>query len=119
MKKVLLVISIYFIGTFGAVADKLECKDFKGEWKGNKKGKGYQGDITILFDNNCNYKWVGSNGKIITPGKIKIKKENIIGYNNRAGSRGKVTIEENTLTWKNVFTGNNYKVFVKKINTGE
>ena len=31
MKKALLVISIYFIGTFGAVADKLECNDFKGE----------------------------------------------------------------------------------------
>ena len=114
MKKILLIISIYFLTTLSAFSDKLECKYFEGEWKGNKKGKGYQGNITILFDNNCKYKWVGSNGRIVTPGKIKIKKENQITYNNEAGSSGKVTIEGNTLTWKNVYTGNNYKVVVNK-----
>jgi len=114
MKKILIIISIYFLTTLNTFADELECKYFEGEWKGNKKGKGYQGTITILFDNNCNYKWVGSNGKIITPGKIKIKKDNKITYNNQAGSQGKVTIEKNTLTWRNVYTGSNYKVVVNK-----
>ena len=97
-----------------SIAQELNCEYFEGEWKGNKKGKGYQGDITILFENNCKYKWIGSNGEVVTPGKIKIKKGNKITYNNKAGSRGKVTIEENTLIWKNVYTGRNYKVVVKK-----
>lgn len=56
MKKILLIFSIYFLTTLTAFSDKLECKYFEGEWKGNKKGKGYQGNITILFDNNCKYK---------------------------------------------------------------
>ena len=35
-------------------------------------------------------------------------------YKNKAGSRGKVTLEDTTLTFRNVYTGNNYKVIVKK-----
>ena len=68
----------------------------------------------VSSENNCKYKWIGSSGEVVTPGKIKIKKGNKITYNNKAGSRGKVTIEENTLIWKNVYTGRNYKVVVKK-----
>ena len=35
-------------------------------------------------------------------------------YKNKAGSRGKVKLEDGTLTFRNAFTGNNYKVIVKK-----
>ena len=37
-----------------------------------------------------------------------------ISYINGAGSRGKVTLENNTLTFRNVYTGNSYKVVVTK-----
>ena len=50
----------------------------------------------------------------MTPGKLKIKANNKMTYQNRAGSRGKVTLEGNTLTFRNVYTGNSYKVIVKK-----
>ncbi len=52
--------------------------------------------------------------KIYKPGKLKIKKNNKMTYRNKAGSRGKVTLEGSTLTFRNVYTGNSYKVIVKK-----
>ena len=63
-----------------------------------------------------NMTYFKKNGKILTPGKIKIKKGTKVTYKNKAGSRGKVTLEGDTLTWKNTYTGNNYKIIVKKNN---
>ena len=96
-----------------SIAQELNCEYFEGEWKGNKKGKGYSGEISVIFENNCKYEWIGTKG-LVTPGKLKIKKNNKMTYKNKAGSRGKVTLEGNTLTFKNVYTGNSYKVIVKK-----
>ena len=44
----------------------------------------------------------------------KLKKNNKMTYKNKAGSRGKVKLEDGTLTFRNAFTGNNYRVIVKK-----
>ena len=74
----------------------------------------YKGDLKIVFDDNCKYDIFKKNGKILTPGKIKIKNGTKVTYKNKAGSRGKVTLEGDTLTWKNVYTGNNYKIIVNK-----
>ena len=73
-----------------------------------------KGDLKIVFDDNCKYDIFKKNGKILTPGKIKIKNGTKVTYKNKAGSRGKVTLEGDTLTWKNVYTGNNYKIIVNK-----
>ena len=96
-----------------SIAQELNCEYFEGEWKGNKKGKGYSGEISVIFENNCKYEWIGTKG-LVTPGKLKIKKNNKMTYKNKAGSRGKVKLEDGTLTFRNAFTGNNYKVIVKK-----
>ena len=108
-------ISLFFLSSSftASIAQELNCEYFKGEWKGNKKGKGYSGEISVIFENNCKYEWIGTRG-LVTPGKLKIKANNKMTYQNRAGSRGKVTLEGNNLTFRNVYTGNSYKVTVKK-----
>ena len=106
-------ISLFFL-TSTVNAKDLSCEIFSGEWNGNKKGAGYRGDLKIVFDDGCKYDIFKKNGKILTPGKIKIKKSTKVTYTNKAGSRGKVTLEGNTLTWKNTYTGNNYKIIVTK-----
>ncbi|WP_396429383.1 hypothetical protein [Limnohabitans sp.] len=52
-----------------------ECKDLEGKWTGAKVGAGYQGDISIVFDANCKYEWIGSAGSITT-GKLDKKRRN-------------------------------------------
>ena len=115
MLKQILIINLFLLSLSftSSIAQELNCEYFEGEWKGNKKGTGYSGEISVIFKNNCKYKWIGSRGQTVTPGKIKFKK-NKISYINGAGSRGKVTLEDNTLTFRNVYTGNSYKVVVTK-----
>tara|TARA_B110000240_G_C13065463_1_gene269330 strand:- start:111 stop:461 length:351 start_codon:yes stop_codon:yes gene_type:complete len=115
MLKKILITNLFLLSLSftSSIAQELNCEYFEGEWKGNKKGTGYSGEISVIFKNNCKYKWIGSRGQTVTPGKIKFKK-NKISYINGAGSRGKVTLEDNTLTFRNVYTGNSYKVVVTK-----
>ncbi len=115
MLKQIIIINLFLLSLSftPSISQELNCEYFEGEWKGNKKGTGYSGKISVIFKNNCKYKWIGSQGHTVTPGKIKFKK-NKISYINSAGSRGKVTLEGNTLTFRNVYTGNSYKVVVTK-----
>ena len=115
MLKQILIINLFLLSLSftPSISQELNCEYFEGEQKGNKKGTGYSGEISVIFKNNCKYKWIGSRGQTVTPGKIKFKK-NKISYINGAGSRGKVTLEDNTLTFRNVYTGNSYKVVVTK-----
>ena len=117
-------ISIFYINS--AFADKEKCSSFINSiWEGEKVGKGYQGKITIKFKDKCSkaafgkdieikYDWVGSTGKIVTPGVLRFKENGKINYKNNAGSKGKVTLNDDRLNWKNIFTGNNYNVDVYK-----
>ena len=117
MKKIIFIILIStFFLISSVISDELNCEFFSGAWEGNKKGAGCKGDLKIVFDDNCNYDIFKDDGKILTPGKIKIKKGTKVTYKNKAGSRGKVTLEDVTLTWKNTYTGNNYKIIVKRNN---
>lgn len=115
MKKTLLPI-VLLLWSFSSSAQEVSCKDFEGDWVGSKAGSGYQGAITIRFDSNCSYEWIGTNGPI-SPGKLQIKAKNH-WYTNQAGSRGLVTKKENELYWVNVdvnvYTGNSYEVKVIK-----
>ena len=110
----ILILNFFFISS--VISAELNCETFSGTWEGNKKGAGYEGDLKIIFDDNCKYKMLKSDGKILTPGKIKIKKGTKVTYKNKAGSRGKVTPEGDTLKWVNTYTGNNYKIIVKRNN---
>jgi len=113
MKYIIFILLFFSSSSATLFAEGLSCKEFEGEWIGNKKGGSYQGNLMIIFDDECKYKWTRPNGKIITLGKIKIK-NNKIFYYNEAGSRGQVYFDKNMLTWKNLYTGNTYKVIVKK-----
>tara|TARA_B100001287_G_C22444443_1_gene417506 strand:- start:48 stop:422 length:375 start_codon:yes stop_codon:yes gene_type:complete len=122
--KILILVFSAFLITAPAFAGMETCKLFEGtQWVGEKKGKGYQGVITIAFKGECKkswagiqikYDWVGSNGKVVTPGALTFADSQEIKYKNTAGSKGKVTMKDNKLHWKNVFTGNNYNVHVTK-----
>lgn len=116
-----------FLGVLatGVCADQPKCQYFENSvWVGDKKGKGYEGPITIEFKDKCktrmsgnstlNYVWVGSNGKVVTPGRLTFSKSGQISYSNTAGSRGDVALNSKSLVWVNTYTGKNYKVNVKR-----
>jgi len=111
MKKAL-VLNLLLLCSSSNLAQEVSCKDFEGDWVGSKAGSGYQGAITIRFDANCSYNWIGTNGPI-TPGKLQIKAKKH-WYTNQAGSRGEVTKTGNELYWVNTWTGNSYEVKVTK-----
>jgi len=111
MKKTLAPLFLILCSS-NALAQDVSCKDLEGDWVGSKTGSGYQGVITIRFDANCGYDWIGTSGPI-TPGKLQIKSKKH-WYTNQAGSRGEVTKTGNELYWVNTFTGNSYEVKVTK-----
>ena len=80
MLKKILITNLFLLSLIftPSIAQELNCEYFVGEWKGNKKGTGYSGEISVIFEDNCKYKWIGSKGQTVTPGKIKLKK--IIKY---------------------------------------
>ena len=91
-----------------AIAQNLACSEFEGKWEGTWVNRGSQTPITINFQANCKYEWVG-----ITEGSLTLKSDEI-WYANKAGSRGKVKKSGDELVWVNTWTGNNYEVRVKK-----
>ena len=123
-KTFIYLISFFFVSV--SFASEYECSKFiKTVWKGEKIGKGYQGPITIKFKDKCGkamfssdfqikYDWIGKAGRVLTPGVLRFKKNSKMEYKNNAGSNGKVTLENNKLNWKNIYTGNNYNVNVSK-----
>jgi len=88
---------------------KPECDPFVGNWSGTVSGK-YNGDMKIDVAENCRY---NINGPFDTPGRLYKDGEKIL-YQNDLGSNGIVTNDGKTFTMQNTFTGNNYKVEVKK-----
>jgi hypothetical protein len=88
------------------------CASVAGEWRGEKVGAGYQGPITIVIRENCNYVWTGTAGTI-TPGRLSVSSSGF-SYANSAGSRGNVSLSGDIMTWVNSFTGNNYQVTVRR-----
>ena len=118
---------VIFFTQYSFASDK-DCSFFlDSTWEGEKIGTGYQGSIIITFKDKCSkksqwdgefiqieYDWVGKSGKIVTAGRLQFKENKKIKYINDAGSKGIVNINDNKLTWENIYTGNSYKVDVSK-----
>lgn len=86
------------------------CAKLAGTWTGSKSGSpGYQGPITITFENDCSYSWIGKSGLIT----ITVQ-SNALYYKNDAGSQGKVRATATTLEWRYIYTGDSYQVKVTK-----
>lgn len=84
-----------------------------GTWTGTQmRADGSSRPMTITFRDNGRYTWA-SGGQTITTGRLSGSVAEA-GYTNAAGSRGTVTIEGNTMSWRNTFTGNNYVVTVTR-----
>ena len=124
MRFIVFLLSVALLATQVGASEKV-CSKFKNTvWNGKKDGKGYRGPITVKFKSPCykvfgnafniNYDWVGPGGRVFTPGSLKFLENGKMEYTNFAGSRGSVSQKKNTLTWKNIYTGNNYTVNVTK-----
>jgi hypothetical protein len=109
-----LVVVLLIIPSISLSQTEQICKDLEGKWEGEKVGTGYQGSITIIFKNDCNYSWLRPDGFLLTYGQLSIKEKEIFYYN-QAGSRGNVFKKDSELKWINTFTGNSYSVIVKKL----
>ena len=119
------LLSAALLATQVGASEKV-CSKFKNTvWNGKKVGTGYQGAITVKFKSNCskgffgnefyiNYDWVGTGGRVVTPGSLKFLENGKMEYTNNAGSRGSMSRKGNKLTWKNIYTGNSYTVTVTK-----
>lgn len=130
MSKIFTILSIFILIFFTqySFASDNNCSHFlDSTWEGEKVGTGYNGSIIIKFKDKCSkisqwdgefiqieYDWVGKSRKIVTAGKLEFKENKKIKYINDAGSKGIVTINDNKLTWENIYTGNSYKVDVLK-----
>ena len=126
MRSIILAIGVILFGgpTF---ADTIKCRNFENAiFEGYKKGlvsaRGYEGPLIVKFNDQCKstkngfwikYNWI-VNGKVYTPGSLIYKGEDQIIYKNLSGSKGKVFIDGDKLHWKNVYTGDNYNVYLTK-----
>ena len=53
MKVLLKILTLNFFFISSVISAELNCETFSGTWEGNKKGAGYEGDLKIIFDDNC------------------------------------------------------------------
>ena len=63
---------------------------------------------------SISYDWIGSDGSVITPGRLSFSKSGKISYANAAGSKGTVWSDGSSLAWVNTHTGKNYKVTMRR-----
>ena len=126
MRLIILAIGVLLFSS-PTLAETITCKNFENTiYEGYKKGKvsagGYEGPLTVKFNDQCKstkdgfwikYKWIVKK-KTFTPGTLIYKGENQFKYINKSGSKGKVFIDGDKLHWKNVYTGNNYNVYITK-----
>ena len=126
MRSMILAIGVlFFVGP--TLANPNICRNFEGAiYEGNKKGlvsaRGYEGPLTVNFNDQCKstkngfwikYNWI-VNGEVYTPGSLIYKGGDQIIYKNLSGSKGKIFIDGNKLHWRNVYTGDNYNVYLTK-----
>ena len=124
MRSIILAFGVLLLSS-PTFANTITCKTFENTiFKGDKKGWGYQGPLTVKFNDQCKstkngfwikYNWI-VNGEVYTPGSLIYKGEDQIIYKNLSGSKGKVFIDGDKLHWKNVYTGDNYNVHLTKKN---
>lgn len=92
------------------------CAQLVGNWRGAiNRNNGERLDVVIAIQGNCAYVWRSPAGQVYTPGRLS-QSGSALEYQNQAGSRGTVTVGPGTLEWRNIHTGNNYVVSVRRAN---
>lgn len=90
------------------------CANLEGNWRGSiNRASGQRLDVIISIQGNCSYVWRSPAGQVYTPGRLS-QNGNTLNYANEAGSRGVVTVGSGMLEWRNIHTGNNYVVQVRR-----
>jgi hypothetical protein len=109
---ILAVLAMSVFSTLATANAEPPCKQLEGKWTGKRTLKGGSSiPITITFGSSCKYRW--RDGQASTSGYV-YEKNGKLQYANQAGSRGVVSLSGASLTFRNVFTGNNYVVSVRK-----
>lgn len=92
------------------------CAQLAGNWRGAiNRNNGERLDVVIAIQANCTYVWRSPAGQVYTPGRLS-RSGSSFDYQNQAGSRGTVSVGAGTLEWRNIHTGNNYVVSVRRAN---
>ena len=107
-----------FLFTKESKADN-KCSSISGEWTGSKKGKGYEGSVNLTAEKNCSYTlYLGK--KHVCWGNFSNNKNDVsFDYAQDCGSRGTVKVDGDNMTWVNTYTGDNYKIKMKRVNKGK
>lgn len=92
------------------------CAQLAGNWRGAiNRNNGERLDVVIVIQANCAYVWRSPAGQVYTPGRLR-QSGSSFDYQNQAGSRGTVSVGSGSLEWRNIHTGNNYVVSVRRAN---
>jgi hypothetical protein len=84
-----------------------------GTWTGEQvRSAGGRFAMVIEIKPDGSYTWTRE-GRFVTAGQLS-GTGGALGYANAAGSRGSVQASGNRLVWKNIHTGNDYTVTVRK-----
>jgi hypothetical protein len=84
-----------------------------GTWTGEQvRSAGGRFGMVIEIKADGSYTWTRE-GRFVTAGQLS-GSGSTLGYANGAGSRGAVQVSAGRLVWKNIHTGNDYTVTVRK-----
>jgi hypothetical protein len=101
------------LATAGPAFAQSDFGRLAGSWTGeqtNSTGGRFRMVIEVSADGS--YTWTRE-GRFVTGGRLS-GSGNTLGYANQAGSRGSVVVSGRTLVWRNIHTGNDYVVTVRR-----
>jgi hypothetical protein len=84
-----------------------------GTWTGEQvRSAGGRFNMVIEIKADGSYTWTRE-GRFVTAGQLS-GSGSTLAYANQAGSRGSVVVAGRSLTWRNIHTGNDYVVTVRR-----
>jgi hypothetical protein len=84
-----------------------------GTWTGEQvRSAGGRFSMVIEIKADGSYTWTRE-GRFVTAGQLT-GSGTTLAYANQAGSRGSVAVASRSLTWRNIHTGNDYIVTVRR-----
>jgi hypothetical protein len=84
-----------------------------GTWTGEQvRSAGGRFQMVIEIKADGSYTWTRE-GRFVTAGQLSGSGATL-AYANQAGSRGSVAVAGRSLTWRNIHTGNDYVVTVRR-----
>jgi hypothetical protein len=97
----------------GAALAQADFARIAGTWNGEQvRSAGGRFQMVIEIKADGSYTWTRE-GRFVTAGQLS-GSGGALAYANQAGSRGSVAVAGRSLTWRNIHTGNDYVVTVRR-----